>query len=101
MVQELLREIDRQVGSRVRVSGVVPTFFDASTAQGAVDSLQLHFKERLCEPIRRSRPLAEAVSRRQTIFEYAPHSAGAHDYRRLVERYLAPPPFEAAAQGPA
>ena len=48
-----------------------------------------HFKERLYEPIRRSTRLAEAPSHRQTIFEYAPDSHGAEDYRRLVERYVA------------
>jgi chromosome partitioning protein len=40
------------------------------------------------DPIRRSTRLAEAPSHRQTIFEYAPDSQGAEDYRRLVERYL-------------
>jgi chromosome partitioning protein len=74
----------------VRLAGVVPTFFDARTnlAREAVETLRGHFKERLLPPIRRSTRLAEAPSHRQTIFEYAPDSHGAEDYRRLVERFV-------------
>jgi len=89
-VLRTIKDIDRHLGHTVRVSGVVPTFFDARTRLGreAVDTLSGHFKERLYEPIRRSTRLAEAPSHRQTIFEYAPDSNGAADYRRLVARYL-------------
>ena len=68
-----------------------PTFFDARVrlAREAVDTLIGHFKDRVYEPIRRSTRLAEAPSHRQTIFEYAPDSTGAEDYRRLVNRYVA------------
>lgn len=89
-VLRTLRDIDKHLGHNVRVSGVVPTFFDARTrlAREAFDTLSGHFKERLYEPIRRSTRLAEAPSHRQTIFEYAPDSSGADDYRRLVARYV-------------
>jgi chromosome partitioning protein len=90
-VLKTIKDIDRHLGHAVRVSGVVPTFFDARTrlAREAVDTLTGHFKDRVYEPIRRSARLAEAPSRRQTIFEYAPDSTGAEDYRRLVSRYVA------------
>ncbi len=90
-VLRTLKDVDQHLGHAVRISGVVPTFFDARTrlAKEAVDALQGHFKERLYEPIRRSTRLAEAPSHRQTIFEYAPDSPGAEDYRRLVARYVA------------
>jgi chromosome partitioning protein len=89
-VLSTLKDIDKHLGHAVRISGVIPTFFDARTklAREAVETLSGHFKERMFDPIRRSTRLAEAPSRRQTIFEYAPDSAGADDYRRLVERYL-------------
>ncbi len=88
-----LKDIDKHLGHAVRISGVVPTFFDARTklSREAVDTLSGHFKERMFEPIRRSTRLAEAPSRRQTIFEYAPESSGADDYRRLVDRYMGKP----------
>ncbi len=90
-VLRTIKDIDRHLGHTVRISGVVPTFFDARTklAREAVETLEGHFKERLYEPIRRSTRLAEAPSHRQTIFEYAPDSPGADDYRRLVARYVA------------
>ena len=90
-VLRTLKDIDKHFGHTVRISGVVPTFFDARTklAREAVDTLSGHFKERLCEPIRRSTRLAEAPSHRQTIFEYAPDSVGAEDYRKLVDRFVA------------
>jgi chromosome partitioning protein len=90
-VLKTLKDIDKHLGHTVRISGVVPTFFDARTrlAREAVDTLSGHFKERLYEPIRRSTRLAEAPSHRQTIFEYAPDSPGAEDYRRLVDRFVA------------
>jgi chromosome partitioning protein len=89
-VLRTIKDIDRHLGHAVRISGVVPTFFDARTrlARDAVETLGGHFKERLYEPIRRSTRLAEAPSHRQTIFEYAPDSIGADDYRRLVARYV-------------
>lgn len=90
-VLRTLKDIDKHLGHTVKISGVVPTFFDSRTklAREAVETLGGHFKERLYEPIRRSTRLAEAPSHRQTIFEYAPDSPGAEDYRRLVERYVA------------
>jgi chromosome partitioning protein len=89
-VLRTIKDIDKHLGHTVRISGVVPTFFDARTrlAREAVDTLSGHFKERLCEPIRRSTRLAEAPSHRQTIFEYAPDSVGAEDYRKLVDRFV-------------
>jgi chromosome partitioning protein len=90
-VLKTIKDIDRHLGHTVRISGVVPTFFDPRIrlAREAVETLAGHFKERLYEPIRRSTRLAEAPSHRQTIFEYAPESSGAEDYRRLVARYVA------------
>jgi chromosome partitioning protein len=101
-VLRTLKDIDKHLGHSVRISGVVPTFFDARTrlAREAVETLSGHFKERLYEPIRRSTRLAEAPSHRQTIFEYAPDSPGAEDYRRLVNRYVANAPLPAERSAP-
>ncbi len=90
-VLKTLKDIDKHLNHSVRISGVVPTFYDARTrlAKEAVETLSGHFKERLYDPIRRSTRLAEAPSHRQTIFEYAPDSQAAEDYRRLVDRYVA------------
>jgi chromosome partitioning protein len=89
-VLRTLRDVERVLGHSVRIAGVLPTFYDGRTrlAREAHDTLQQHFKERCLEPIRRSTRLAEAPSHKQTIFEYAPDSTGADDYRRTIEALM-------------
>lgn len=69
---------------------IVPTFFDRRVRKSDEIRAQLanHFGARLCEPIRYNVRLSEAPGYGQTIFEYAPHSPGADDYRALAERVL-------------
>ena len=69
---------------------IVPTFFDRRVRKSDEIRSQLvtHFGARLCEPIRYNVRLSEAPGYGQTIFEYAPHSPGADDYRALAERIL-------------
>jgi chromosome partitioning protein len=73
------------------ILGVVPTFYDArnKACREAVDALREHFGDRCLAPIRTSTKLAEAPAARQTIFEHAPDSNGAHDYLALVDSITA------------
>ena len=89
-VLRTLKDVDRLLGHAVRITGVVPTFYDGRVklAKEALDTMREHFKEKLFDPVRRSTRLAEAPSHRQTIFEYAPDSNGAEDYRKIVERIV-------------
>jgi chromosome partitioning protein len=70
---------------------ILPTFFDRRVRKSDEIRGQLaeHFGPKLCEPIRYNVRLSEAPGYGQTIFEYAPHSPGAEDYRALTERILA------------
>ncbi len=70
----------------IRIMGVLPTFYDQRNriSDESVKSLQSYFKDRVLPPIRVNTRLKEAPSHRKTIFEYAPYSRGANDYRRLV-----------------
>lgn len=70
---------------------IVPTFFDRRVRKSDEIRTQLagHFGSRLCEPVRYNVRLSEAPGYGQTIYEYAPHSPGAEDYRALTERILA------------
>src|SRR5579883_3025432 len=90
-VLRTLKDVERHLHHGVRITGVVPTFFDARVrlAKEAVETLASYFQDRMFPPIRRSTRLAEAPSHRQTIFEYAPESHGAEDYRLVVERVIA------------
>ena len=85
-VLRTIKDIERHLHHSVRVTAVLPTFFDARTklAREAYETLRGHFKERCLEPIRQNTKLAEAPAHRRTIFEHAPDSHGAEDYARLV-----------------
>ena len=70
---------------------VLPTMQDRRLAQTGeiLSQLQSTFGEMLCEPIRSNVRLSEAGGHGQHIFEYAPDSKGAADYKKLTERILA------------
>lgn len=86
-VLRTIREVERHLHHAVRVSAVLPTFFDGRTRLSCevLETLQGHFKSKCLPPIRTNTRLAEAPSRRKTIFEHAPDSNGARDYERVVD----------------
>jgi len=90
-VLRTIKDIERHLHHAVRVSAVVPTFYDGRTrlAREVLETLRGHFKHRCLEPIRSNTRLAEAPSHRKSIFEYAPLSHGAADYNRVVDWLLA------------
>lgn len=69
---------------------VLPTFMDRRVKKSAeiLTQLQGHFADLVCDPIRYNVRLSEAPGHGQSIFEYAPRSAGAQDYQRLTERIM-------------
>jgi chromosome partitioning protein len=69
---------------------VLPTFFDRRVrkSEEIVGQLRSYYAEKVCPPIRYSVRLSEAPGYGQTIFEYAPGSTGAEDYRNLTERIM-------------
>lgn len=94
-VKGLIDFIDR-VGPIIASTGaelryVLPTMQDRRVAQTGeiLEDLQSTFGARLCAPIRENVRLSEAGGHGQHIFEYAPTSNGANDYRKLTERILA------------
>lgn len=90
-VLRTLKDVERHLGHAVRISAVLPTFYDGRTrlAREVLETLQGHFKTKCLEPIRLNTRLAEAPSHKKTIFEYAPLSHGATDYNRVVDWVLA------------
>lgn len=86
-VLRTIKDVERHLGHAVRVSAVLPTFYDGRTrlAREVLETLQGHFKHKCLEPIRLNTRLAEAPSHKKTIFEYAPTSHGAHDYNRVCD----------------
>ncbi len=105
-LSKLLQTIDlvrRRLNDRLRLAGVVLCLYDSSTRLAAEISAdvakffgdgperqQAWQNVRLFESrIRRNIRLAEAPSFEQSIFKYAPQSAGAEDYRGLADEVLA------------
>ncbi|MCW5803374.1 MAG: AAA family ATPase [Deltaproteobacteria bacterium] len=90
-VLRTIKDVERHLGHAVRISAVLPTFYDGRTrlAREVLETLQGHFKHKCLEPIRLNTRLAEAPSHRKTIFEYAPTSHGAADYNRVCDWVLA------------
>lgn len=86
-VLKTVKDVERHLHHAVRVSAVLPTFYDGRTklAREAYTTLRGHFRDKCLDPIRHNTRLAEAPANRKTIFEYAPESHGAKDYRRVVD----------------
>jgi len=85
-----LRRVNELLLHPVSILVVVPTFYDMRTriSVDSVNTLRAYFKSRVLHPIRVNTRLKEAPSHKKTIFEYAPDSHGADDYRALVARII-------------
>jgi chromosome partitioning protein len=105
-LSKLLHTIDlvrRRLNDRLRLAGVMLCLYDASTklaAEVSADVAAFLAESAGSQPtwqsarlfqsrIRRNIRLAEAPSFEQSIFKYAPQSAGAEDYRALADEVLA------------
>jgi chromosome partitioning protein len=99
-VLRTIKDIEKHLHHSVRIAGVLPTFFDGRVrlAREAYTTLREHFKEKCLEPIRQNTRLAEAPANRKTIFEYAPESHGAADYKRIVDWVVRDPAAISAPQ---
>ncbi|MEL6180428.1 MAG: ParA family protein [Myxococcota bacterium] len=85
-----LKNVNHYLLHPVHIMGILPTFYDRRNkiSNEAVNTLKSYFKDKVLPPIRINTRLKEAPSHKQSIFEYAPQSNGARDYRRLVEWVL-------------
>lgn len=72
----------------VALSYILPTFLDkrVSKSMEILEKMENLYGERVCTPIRNNVRLSESPAQGQTIFEYAPGSNGALDYRELVRK---------------
>ena len=104
-VIKTIKNVRELLDHDIEVLGVLPTFYDVRNriARESLDTLKRHFGEHCLPPVRVNTRLKEAPSVKQTIFELAPESHGAEDYRHLVRHVLGdalgrkPAPAETAA----
>ena len=89
-VVRTVKQVNRLLSHSLGFWGVLPTFFDtrARICHEALDTLRNHFKEVCLEPVRLASKVKEAPAHGKTLFEYAPASAAADDYRAVVDRLL-------------
>ena len=103
-VVRTVKNVNSLLRHPVQIHGVLPTFYDARAriAREAHETLQAHFGDRCFAPIRAATRLKEAPSVGKTIFEYAPDSNAAADYRSVVERIIsgAVAPVSESTEGP-
>jgi chromosome partitioning protein len=86
-VIKTVKNVNALLHHPVQIWGVLPTFYDARAriCRDAIDTLKQHFGERCLSPIRATMKIKEAPAQGKTIFEYAPNTNAATDYRRVVE----------------
>lgn len=84
---EIVRE---ELEHEVSISYVIPTFVDTrnSKTTAVLEALKESFGSKVTPGIRTNVRLSEAPSYHQSIFDYAPHSAGAEDFLSLTRRIL-------------
>ncbi len=73
---------------QVSLKYILPTFLDKRVGKSVsiLEKLQGLYGNNICEPIRYNVRLSEAPAYGQTIYEFAPGSNGANDYRELVRK---------------
>jgi chromosome partitioning protein len=96
MALQGLREFGVSLGAiqryrqQLALAYILPTFMDGRVkkSQQIYDKLVENYHDRVCEPIRYNVRLSEAPGLGKTIFEHAPRSVGAENYRALVARIV-------------
>lgn len=91
-VQGLLEFINRlddvkAYNEKLALKYILPTFHDKRLKRSVeiLEQLKGNFKEKVCNTIRQDVRLSECMGYGKTIFEYAPDSRGAEDYRKLIK----------------
>lgn len=74
----------------LEVKYIIPTFYDSKMheSEAVLGRLKNYYGEKVLPPIRHDMTLAQAPALGKTIFEFAPGSSGAKDYRQLVTSIL-------------
>ena len=81
-----LKNVNQVLMHPISILGILPTFYDMrnNISDESVKTLRGYFHDKVLPPIRVNTRLKEAPRHRKTIFEYAPESRGASDYKKLI-----------------
>jgi chromosome partitioning protein len=104
-LQRILDLVRARIHPGLRLAGILTTLVDPVTnlAREVTEEVRRHFGDLVFRTrIRKSVRLAEAPGHQRHVFDYAPESSGAHDYRALADEVearapaAAPPPARSA-----
>jgi chromosome partitioning protein len=90
-LMDVVRLVQRRLHPALRVTGIIPCLYDnrLKLAREVLAELKRYCGDQVfARHVGVNVKLAEAPSYAQTIFEYAPESTGARDYRLLAEEVL-------------
>lgn len=89
---EFIKSIDavKKYNKSLVHSYILPTFLDGRVkkSEEVFQQLKDHFSKQLLNPIKYNVRLSECAGFGKTIFEFAPNSTGAEDYKKVVERII-------------
>ena len=89
-VIDSLNMIREELEHDLEVTYVIPTFYDVrnSKTKAVIKALKGSFGKAVTTPVRTNVKLSEAPSFHKSLFDYAPASAGAEDFSKLVKRII-------------
>lgn len=75
---------------QIKISKVIPTFYDNRNkkTKQVYNSINRVFPDVISSPIRTCVSISESAGYKKTIFEFAPKSKGATDYRQLTKEVI-------------
>lgn len=87
-LMDVIQIVKERLNPEIEISGIICTLFDGrkNLNNEVVDHIKDYFGDKVFDTIIRDNvALAEAPSHHKTIFEYAPDSHGAKDYKALAQ----------------
>jgi chromosome partitioning protein len=95
-VLEHLALIEHYFEKRVRLLGILPTFFDKRTrlSHEVLEALKSRFGQYLWPPIRIDTKIPQAPGAQKTIDTYRPRSRGSQDYEAICDILVGSPSRE-------
>ena len=88
---DVITNVQRRINKRLRIGGVLVTQYDTRTTlhKQVCDAIAAQFGAAMfATPVRNCIAIAEAQAKGSSIFDYAPDSAGAEDYGKIVDEFI-------------
>ena len=87
----VIDNVQKRINKALKVGGVIVTQYDTRTTlhKQVTDTIRTQFTLNMFNtPVRKCIAIAEAQAKGKDIFTYAPDSAGAEDYGKIVDEFI-------------